>query len=194
MRARMHSALGITGQSLGSGDARRVQWANHTTAATTRSRSRRDRPPRPDARKDHPMTRDLKSLGGGGSSMSSVSEDIKPVDDVPVTFINVFEVSVEQIDRFIARWRERAKIMSAAPGFRPRSCGWRRSPRLPDERPGCPRGADRPGKTEMPSGFRKTPGRPWQRTPGRMRGRTPMAASPRERRRRPTRPVRRSRR
>jgi len=33
--------------------------------------------------------------------MSSVSEDIKPVDDGPVTFINVFEVPVEQIDTFI---------------------------------------------------------------------------------------------
>lgn len=50
--------------------------------------------------------------------MSSVSEDIKPVGGGPVTFINVFEVPVEQIDAFIARWRERAKIMSTAPGFR----------------------------------------------------------------------------
>jgi heme oxygenase (mycobilin-producing) len=50
--------------------------------------------------------------------MSSVSEDIEPVDDGPVTFINVFEVPVEQIDTFIAHWRERAKIMSTAPGFR----------------------------------------------------------------------------
>ena len=41
------------------------------------------------------MARDLKSLAGG-SSMSFVGEDIKPVDDVPVTFINIFEVSVEQ--------------------------------------------------------------------------------------------------
>ena len=41
------------------------------------------------------MARDLKSLAGGGS-MSFVSEDIRPVDDVPVTFINIFEVSVEQ--------------------------------------------------------------------------------------------------
>jgi heme-degrading monooxygenase HmoA len=34
-----------------------------------------------------------------------------------VTFINVFEVPVEQIDTFIAHWRELAKIMSTAPGF-----------------------------------------------------------------------------
>ena len=75
--------------------------------------------------------------------MSSVSEDVKPVDGGPVTLINVFEVPVERIDTFIAQWRERAKIMSAAPGFRPRSCGWRRSPRSPDERPGCPLGPAR---------------------------------------------------
>jgi hypothetical protein len=47
-----------------------------------------------------------------------VSEDIKkPVGGGPVTFINIFEVPVEQIDAFIAQWRERAKIMSTAPGF-----------------------------------------------------------------------------
>jgi heme-degrading monooxygenase HmoA len=47
-----------------------------------------------------------------------VTEDIKPEGGGPVTFINVFEVPVEQIDAFIAQWRERAKIMSTAPGFR----------------------------------------------------------------------------
>ena len=50
--------------------------------------------------------------------MSSVSENTRPIGDGPVTLINVFEVPVEQIDTFIAQWRERAKIMSAAPGFR----------------------------------------------------------------------------
>jgi hypothetical protein len=49
--------------------------------------------------------------------MSSVSEDIEPVDGGPVTLINAFEVPVERIDTFIAQWRERAKIMSAAPVF-----------------------------------------------------------------------------
>jgi heme oxygenase (mycobilin-producing) len=61
------------------------------------------------------MARDLKLAGG--SSMS-VSEDIEPVGGGPVTFINVFGVPVEQIDTLIAHWRERAKIMSTAPGFR----------------------------------------------------------------------------
>jgi hypothetical protein len=56
------------------------------------------------------MARDLKKLAGG-SSMSSVSEDSKkPVGACPVTFVNVFEVPVEQIDMFIAQWRERAKM------------------------------------------------------------------------------------
>jgi heme-degrading monooxygenase HmoA len=49
--------------------------------------------------------------------MSSVSEDIKLKGGGPVTFINVFEVAVEQIDTFITQWRERAKIMSTALGF-----------------------------------------------------------------------------
>jgi heme oxygenase (mycobilin-producing) len=61
------------------------------------------------------MARDLKLAGG--SSMS-VSEDIEPVGGGSVTFINVFEVPVEQIETFIAQWRERATIMSTAPGFR----------------------------------------------------------------------------
>jgi heme-degrading monooxygenase HmoA len=50
--------------------------------------------------------------------MSSVSDDNKPVGGGPITFINIFEMPVEQIDTFIVRWRERAKIMSTAPGFR----------------------------------------------------------------------------
>jgi heme oxygenase (mycobilin-producing) len=61
------------------------------------------------------MTRDLKLPGA--TRISSASEDIKPVEVGPVTFINVFEVPVEQIETFIAHWRELAKIMSTAPGF-----------------------------------------------------------------------------
>ena len=61
------------------------------------------------------MTRDLKVPGA--TSISSASEDIKPLEGGPVTFINVFEVPVEQIDTFIAHWRELAKIMRTAPGF-----------------------------------------------------------------------------
>ena len=62
------------------------------------------------------MTRDTKFAGA--SSISSASEDINPQGGGAVTFINVFEVSVEQIDTFIAHWRGLAKIMSTAPGFR----------------------------------------------------------------------------
>ncbi len=50
--------------------------------------------------------------------MRSMSQDSKPADDATVTFINVIEVPAEQVDMFIAQWRERAKIMSTAPGFR----------------------------------------------------------------------------
>jgi heme-degrading monooxygenase HmoA len=63
------------------------------------------------------MTRDPKSLAED-SSISSASEDIEPEGGGPVTFINVFELPVEQIDTLIAHWRELAKIMSTAPGFR----------------------------------------------------------------------------
>jgi heme oxygenase (mycobilin-producing) len=62
------------------------------------------------------MTRDLNSAGA--SSISSVSENIEPATGGPVTFINVFEVPVEQIETLIAHWRELAKIMITAPGFR----------------------------------------------------------------------------
>jgi heme oxygenase (mycobilin-producing) len=47
-----------------------------------------------------------------------LSDDINLEGGSAVTFINVFEVPEEQIDTFIARWRELAKIMSTAPGFR----------------------------------------------------------------------------
>ena len=35
----------------------------------------------------------------------------------PITLINVFEVPGKHVDAFIARWRERAALMSAKPGF-----------------------------------------------------------------------------
>jgi heme-degrading monooxygenase HmoA len=35
----------------------------------------------------------------------------------PVTLINVFEVPTGHVDAFIARWRERAALMSTKPGF-----------------------------------------------------------------------------
>jgi heme oxygenase (mycobilin-producing) len=63
------------------------------------------------------MTTDPKE-STGASSISSFSDDINPEGGGAVTFINVFEVPVEQIDTFIAHWRALAKIMSTAPGFR----------------------------------------------------------------------------
>jgi heme-degrading monooxygenase HmoA len=36
----------------------------------------------------------------------------------PITFINVFEIEPEQVDGFLAGWRERAEFMSKQPGFR----------------------------------------------------------------------------
>ncbi|MGH2881521.1 MAG: antibiotic biosynthesis monooxygenase family protein [Solirubrobacteraceae bacterium] len=44
--------------------------------------------------------------------------DRKMREDGPITLINVFEVPAEQVDEFIDRWRDRAKIMATAPGFR----------------------------------------------------------------------------
>jgi heme oxygenase (mycobilin-producing) len=63
------------------------------------------------------MTSDPKELAEA-SSISSLSDDINPEGGGALTFINVFEVPVEQIDTFIVHWRELAKIMSTAPGFR----------------------------------------------------------------------------
>lgn len=47
-------------------------------------------------------------------------KDDNPVggDDAAVTFINVFEIPADQVDKFVAGWRERARIMSTQPGFR----------------------------------------------------------------------------
>jgi heme-degrading monooxygenase HmoA len=47
-----------------------------------------------------------------------VSEHSEAVNNEPVTLINVFEVPAEHVNAFADQWRERAKIMSAAPGFR----------------------------------------------------------------------------
>ncbi|MFQ6393283.1 antibiotic biosynthesis monooxygenase family protein [Nocardia sp. KC 131] len=38
--------------------------------------------------------------------------------DNGVTFINVFEISADQVEEFVDNWHERARIMRAAPGFR----------------------------------------------------------------------------
>ncbi|MGK8486955.1 antibiotic biosynthesis monooxygenase family protein [Nocardia asiatica] len=38
--------------------------------------------------------------------------------DDGVTFINIFEISADQIDEFVEHWHERARIMRTAPGFR----------------------------------------------------------------------------
>lgn len=35
-----------------------------------------------------------------------------------VTFINVFEIAPDELDTFLAGWRERAEFMSTQPGFR----------------------------------------------------------------------------
>jgi heme-degrading monooxygenase HmoA len=39
-------------------------------------------------------------------------------DTDAVTLINVFEVAAENLEPFLARWRERAELMSNQPGFR----------------------------------------------------------------------------
>ena len=44
-------------------------------------------------------------------------DDIPGAGDAAVTFINVIEISPEQVERFVAGWRERAAIMSTLPGF-----------------------------------------------------------------------------
>jgi heme-degrading monooxygenase HmoA len=38
--------------------------------------------------------------------------------DDTVTLINVVEIPADQIDRFMAGWKERAHILSSLPGFR----------------------------------------------------------------------------
>lgn len=47
-----------------------------------------------------------------------MSENQSGEPDGPVTFINVFEIPSAQVEAFVAGWRERARLMSTAPGFR----------------------------------------------------------------------------
>ncbi|MFF9865576.1 antibiotic biosynthesis monooxygenase family protein [Streptomyces sp. NPDC013953] len=48
-----------------------------------------------------------------------MTEDSRQADATrtPVTFINIFEMAADQVDAFVARWEERAALMSAKPGF-----------------------------------------------------------------------------
>ncbi|MCG1025857.1 MULTISPECIES: antibiotic biosynthesis monooxygenase family protein [Dehalobacter] len=46
-----------------------------------------------------------------------MSKKIIPNPEEPFTFINVFEIPVEEVDSFIEQWRERSKLMSDSPGF-----------------------------------------------------------------------------
>ena len=38
-------------------------------------------------------------------------------DEGPVTFINVFDIPTDEIDPFIAKWRERSRFTTSAAGF-----------------------------------------------------------------------------
>lgn len=38
-------------------------------------------------------------------------------DEGPITFINVFDIAEDEIDTFIARWKERTRFMISANGF-----------------------------------------------------------------------------
>jgi len=46
------------------------------------------------------------------------SDDPVGRNEAAVTFINVIEIPADQVDKFVAGWRERARIMSIQPGFR----------------------------------------------------------------------------
>jgi heme-degrading monooxygenase HmoA len=46
------------------------------------------------------------------------SDDPVGGDDGVVTFINVIEIPADQVDKFLAGWGERARIMSTQSGFR----------------------------------------------------------------------------
>ncbi|MFF6888509.1 antibiotic biosynthesis monooxygenase family protein [Streptomyces sp. NPDC012421] len=48
-----------------------------------------------------------------------MTPDSRPVDapGSSVTFINIFEVSVEHLDSFIAQWEQRAALLRTKPGF-----------------------------------------------------------------------------
>ncbi|MFG3133264.1 antibiotic biosynthesis monooxygenase family protein [Streptomyces tendae] len=38
-------------------------------------------------------------------------------DEGPITFINVFDIAEEEIDTFVAKWEERAPLLTSAEGF-----------------------------------------------------------------------------
>jgi len=46
-----------------------------------------------------------------------MNQDNPLTNDSPATLINVFGVSAEHVDAFVAGWRERAALMSTKPGF-----------------------------------------------------------------------------
>lgn len=48
-----------------------------------------------------------------------MTTDSRPanVPDTAVTFINIFEISAEHLDGFIAKWEQRAALLSTKPGF-----------------------------------------------------------------------------
>jgi hypothetical protein len=46
-----------------------------------------------------------------------LNQDSQPASNSSVTLINVFEVSTEHVDVFIAQWHERAALMSTKPAF-----------------------------------------------------------------------------
>ncbi|WP_433399194.1 antibiotic biosynthesis monooxygenase family protein [Streptomyces sp. CA-146814] len=37
--------------------------------------------------------------------------------ETPVTFINVFEIAADELDAFVEKWEERARLMRDRPGF-----------------------------------------------------------------------------
>jgi heme oxygenase (mycobilin-producing) len=46
-----------------------------------------------------------------------LKQDSRSDNNSPVTLINAFEVPAEHVNAFVARWRERAALMSTKPGF-----------------------------------------------------------------------------
>jgi heme-degrading monooxygenase HmoA len=46
-----------------------------------------------------------------------MNQDSQTANHTPVTLINVFEVPTDYVHAFVARWHERAALMSTKPGF-----------------------------------------------------------------------------
>ena len=42
---------------------------------------------------------------------------MNPINQPPVTLINVFELPAERVDEFIEQWRARAGLLATKPGF-----------------------------------------------------------------------------